>query len=106
VTIGFPTSFRELEAWAHTQRVGVLEARSRFAQYGVLFAIASVYPLQRDFVFKGGNALDFVWLPNRSTVDLDFSLELSDAASDVNSQTIQTNLAIGLELAERSLGTR
>src|SRR5262249_43582471 len=45
----------------------------RFAQYGVLRAIADSRSLSSILVFKGGNALDFIWRPNRSTRDLDFS---------------------------------
>jgi predicted nucleotidyltransferase component of viral defense system len=66
--------------WASENGVSIAEARVRFAQFGVLHAIASVRPLREALVFKGGNALDFVWQPNRSTADLDFSL---DASSDV-----------------------
>ena len=52
------------------------EARRRFAQYAVLRAIASSARLREILVFKGGNALDFVWSPNRSTLDLDFSVDM------------------------------
>jgi predicted nucleotidyltransferase component of viral defense system len=52
------------------------EARRRFAQYAVLRAIASSARLSELLVFKGGNALDFVWSPNRSTSDLDFSADM------------------------------
>lgn len=51
----------------------VSEARRRFAQYGVLQSIAGSQILSTSLVFKGGNALDFIWQPNRSTIDLDFS---------------------------------
>jgi predicted nucleotidyltransferase component of viral defense system len=36
-------------------------------------SIAGSKALSDTLVFKGGNALDFVWQPNRSTLDLDFS---------------------------------
>ncbi len=50
------------------------EARRRFAQYAVLRAIASLAWLSEPLAFKGGDdALDFVWSPDRSTIDLDFS---------------------------------
>ncbi len=48
------------------------EARRRFAQYAVLRAIAPSARLSELLVFEGGNALDYVRSPNRSTIDLDF----------------------------------
>ena len=62
--------------WAGERGVGMSEAPRRFAQYAVLRAIASSARLSELLVFKGGNALDFVWSPNRSTIDLDFSAGL------------------------------
>jgi len=56
--------------------VGISEARQRFAQYAVLRAVASPARLSELLVFKGGDALDFVWSPNRSTIDLDFSADM------------------------------
>jgi predicted nucleotidyltransferase component of viral defense system len=69
----YPVSLRGIETWAAKNGMGVAEARLRFVQYGVLQAVAGSRILSRDLVFKGGNALDFVWQPNRSTLDLDFS---------------------------------
>ena len=69
----YPTSFSTIAAWAAENRVPVSEARRRFAQYGVLQSIAGSQILSSSLVFKGGNALDFIWQPNRSTIDLDFS---------------------------------
>jgi len=79
------------------------EGRIRFAQYGVLRAIAAVPSLQQLLVFKGGNALDFVWLPNRSTRDLDFSadaglLPAPFAANDVKSLLLQGLTVVGRDL--------
>jgi predicted nucleotidyltransferase component of viral defense system len=59
--------------WAAKNQLLVQEARFRFAQYTVLRAIADSRSLSASLVFKGGNALDFIWEPNRSTKDLDFS---------------------------------
>ena len=53
--------------------MSVTEARQRYAQFGILQSIAGSRVLSQTLVFKGGNALDFVWIPNRSTIDLDFS---------------------------------
>lgn len=69
----FPVALRGIETWAAANRMSVSEARFRFVQYGALQAVASSRILSRALVFKGGNALDFVWQPNRSTMDLDFS---------------------------------
>ncbi len=63
--------------WAEEHGVGAGEARRRFAQYAVLRAIAYSARLREILVFKGGNALDFVWSPNRSTLDLDFSADMA-----------------------------
>ena len=52
------------------------EARRRFAQYAVLRAISSSARLRELLVSKGGDALDFVWSPNRGTIDLDFSADM------------------------------
>lgn len=56
--------------------MGVSEARRRFAPYAVLRAIGSSARLSEPLAFKGGDALDFVWSPNRSTIDLDFSADV------------------------------
>jgi predicted nucleotidyltransferase component of viral defense system len=76
-TPDFPTSFDQVGAWSKQRGVGASEARRRFAQYAVLRAIASSARLGEILVFKGGNALDFVWSPNRSTLDLDFSADMA-----------------------------
>lgn len=73
MTDGYPRSIRDLAAWADRSQITIDEARRRFAQYVVLCGIADIRPLRETLVFKGGNALDFVWHPNRSTIDLDFS---------------------------------
>ena len=39
----------------------------------MLHGVADSRALSASLVFKGGNALDFIWEPNRSTKDLDFS---------------------------------
>ncbi len=69
----YPPSFDSLPTWARTHNIAMTEARRRFAQYVVLRAIVSSRALSGVLVFKGGNALDFMWQPNRSTLDLDFS---------------------------------
>ena len=56
--------------------MGMSEARRRFAQCAVLRAIASSARLSELWVFNGGDALDFVWSPNRRTIALDFSADM------------------------------
>lgn len=73
MSVLYPRTLASINSWAREHSIPVNEARARFAQYGVLRAIADSNELSRILVFKGGNALDFVWHPNRSTRDLDFS---------------------------------
>lgn len=68
----YPTTVSEIPNWAKTNGVGLNNARQRFVQYVLLSAIAMEPALRTACVFKGGNALDFVMLPNRSTLDLAF----------------------------------
>jgi predicted nucleotidyltransferase component of viral defense system len=78
----------------------VREAKFRFAQYGILQAVADSRTLSQTLVFKGGNALDFVWQPNRSTKDLDFSSK----DSTLTAERIRTFLTPSLERVSRSMG--
>ena len=68
----YPTRFLDIDAWSRENGVSRDEASRRFIQYVVLAAFAQSRSLRESLVFKGGNALDFVWQPNRSTLDLDF----------------------------------
>ncbi|HEX8437199.1 nucleotidyl transferase AbiEii/AbiGii toxin family protein [Archangium sp.] len=72
----------------------------RFAQYAVLRSIAGSRALSRILVFKGGNALDFVWQPNRSTLDLDFSS--SDA--ELDEERLRTLMDQSLAQTHKVLG--
>lgn len=69
----FPHSVSELTDWSRRTGISANEARQRLVQFGILMAISRSERLRRLLVFKGGNALDFMWLPNRSTQDLDFT---------------------------------
>lgn len=71
----YPASFAGLGEWARAAEVPVNEARVRFAQFAILQVLAASRQLREGLVFKGGNALDFIWQPNRSTSDLDFSVD-------------------------------
>jgi predicted nucleotidyltransferase component of viral defense system len=88
----YPDSFQEISIWAKESHVSVTEARQRYAQYGILQSIAGSNVLRNALVFKGGNALDFVWLPNRSTLDLDFSSRDADLTTDRIREFFQPSL--------------
>jgi len=96
----YPTSFAEIGEWATANKVSVNEAKIRFAQYGVLRAIAGSEVLSSSIVFKGGNALDFIWQPNRSTKDLDFS----SINSDLSEEEIKKSITLSLQRAGRETG--
>lgn len=96
----YPNSHDEIGAWARANQVTTLEAEVRFAQYGILRAITGSQRLSQSLVFKGGNALDLIWSPNRSTKDLDFSSSVLVEPDD-----LRRLLQAGLDAAERALGT-
>ena len=104
MTAGYPLTFAEIAVWAGGAGVTVAEARIRFAQYAVLRVVAGVRQLQSSLVLKGGNALDFVWVPNRSTVDLDFSVDPSDSLPAFTPDSIRGLLDRGRRNVEQSLG--
>jgi hypothetical protein len=80
------------------------EARRRFAQYAVLRAIASLARLSELLVFKGGDALDFVWSPNRSTIDLDFSADMRAGAAALDEARLEGMLSRALGVSDRESG--
>lgn len=80
----YPANFQEISTWSREHGITPAQARERYAQYGVLRAIANSHSLSDLLVFKGGNALDFVWMPNRSTRDLDFSARTSEGVTEVH----------------------
>ncbi len=104
MTDGFPRSVRDLATWAVSNGIPIEEARRRFAQYVVLCGIAGIRPLQRSLVFKGGNALDFIWQPNRSTIDLDFSLDMVEGVFPAGIDTIRTLMDRACTRAGRRFG--
>lgn len=59
-------------------------------------------------MFKGGNALDFVWQPNRSTRDLDFSADMALVGDDWEpmqvADLLRGSLESGLRVATEQLG--
>jgi hypothetical protein len=100
----YPQTFESITAWADQHGVPVIEARVRYAQYMVLRAIAGSRILRRTLVFKGGNALDFVWQPNRSTTDLDFSIDASATSQALGEVVLASLLQGALAANSRTLG--
>lgn len=100
----YPSSFNDLRPWAKSTGIPANEARVRFAQYAVRQSIAAVGPLREGLVFKGGNALNFVWQPNRSTVDLDFSVDHASILATPDAGTIRSLLERGIPVASARLG--
>lgn len=92
----YPRTFQDVAAWAAQAAIPIQDARTRFAQFVLLGGIASEPSLRNHLVFKGGNALDFVLQPNRSTIDLDFSLDMTTGATLANSDALQTAITSGL----------
>jgi len=93
----YPSRFEEVGPWARQARITQAEGRVRYAQYGILRSIAGSQRLNELLVFKGGNALDFIWSPNRSTTDLDFSSLEKIEAAELKSR--------GVDASSRQLGT-
>lgn len=104
MTDRYPRAIGDLAAWAKANGTTVGEARLRFAQYVALCGIAGVPALRQALVFKGGNALDFVWQPNRSTLDLDFSVDMTGARFQADVDTIRTLLGRGFGIATSRFG--
>lgn len=100
----YPEALDTLRAWATANGVLVSEARVRFAQYGVLRSIASSRELGALLVFKGGNALDFIWEANRSTRDLDFSVDMSVSSITFSADRLASLLVPALDVTARVLG--
>lgn len=102
----FPIRFQEISAWARDNAVPFDEARRRFAQFVILAAIVSNRSLREGLVFKGGNALDFVWQPNRSTLDLDFSIDHDRVAFDIGVESIRRSFERSIGVVQQRFGVR
>jgi len=102
MTSNYPTSLGETSSWARDNGATVDEARRRFAQYAVLRAISQSQALSASLVFKGGNALDFIWQPNRGTLDLDFSIS-GELATEFTEQSIRRYFEQSLTIVGRQL---
>lgn len=106
--LNYPSTFSGIRDWSFNNRVDVNEGRIRFAQYAILRAIATSRTLSMMLVFKGGNALDFIWQPNRSTLDLDFSADMTVVGPNWNpmqlGDLLKGSLEEGLRVATDQLG--
>ncbi|MGH2459003.1 MAG: nucleotidyl transferase AbiEii/AbiGii toxin family protein [Chloroflexota bacterium] len=100
----YPVSFDSLQTWAAENNIPPSEAGVRFAQYAILRAIASSRILNALLVFKGGNALDFVWQANRSTRDLDFSMDMVEEFTSPPIDTLRELLPPVLRTSTQLLG--
>lgn len=103
----YPASLDTIGAWATLNQVSLPDARRRYVQFLILTGITLEPGLRGSLVFKGGNALDFVLQPNRSTVDLDFSLDMDRGQSltqgNVLRATIDSALAAAAEAFDATL---
>jgi predicted nucleotidyltransferase component of viral defense system len=99
----YPTDFKQISGWANENHLTIVETRFRFAQFAMLSAVAGSGVLGRSVVFKGGNALDFIWLPNRSTLDLDFSVDAKGDPFELSEAEIEKWLQLGLNQIESRL---
>lgn len=103
--MNYPTSFRSIRQWANEHSMDFEEARDRFVQYTVLCAISDDDVLRASLVLKGGNALDFVWQSNRSTADLDFSVDPASVDFQPSESTLTERLTRGCQSVYEPLGT-
>lgn len=100
----YPSTFAAIPVWARENNVSVTEARVRFTQYAILQAIAESRTLSAALVFKGGNALDLVWQPNRSTIDLDFSADTIADTPAITAAVLKDRLGEALAAVGRRVG--
>ncbi|MCA9834262.1 MAG: nucleotidyl transferase AbiEii/AbiGii toxin family protein [Thermomicrobiales bacterium] len=101
----FPTSFAEVEGWSNQEGIPVLEGRSKYIQFLTLKAIADSSSLRRELVFKGGNALEFIYLENRATTDLDFTYLSAPGDLDVLKESLGERLSTALQRSDDGVGT-
>jgi predicted nucleotidyltransferase component of viral defense system len=99
----YPTAFSQVSGWASSAGTTIAEARLRFAQFAVLAGVPSVADLRESLVLKGGNALD-LGLPNRSTIDLDFSFDPASTPFEPAETTLRALLSQGLRVATSRYG--
>lgn len=104
LTTAYPIRFGDIAEWAARNAVTRDEARVRFAQYAILHAIAGSRVLRTALVFKGGNALDFMLQPNRSTRDLDFTADALRLDTPLDVERLRHLLTDAVAASGRVLG--
>lgn len=92
----YPRTFQGIADWSLRTGTPIQDTRTRFAQFVILGGIASEPSLRNNLVFKGGNALDFVLQPNRSTIDLDFSLDMTLGSKLADVDALRAAVSTGL----------
>ncbi len=100
-----PTTFSEIEDWSNQEGVSFLEGRRKYIQFLTLQAIANSSSLRQALVFKGGNALEFIYLENRTTTDLDFTYLREPGDLDDLKEWIRVRFSIALERINDGVGT-
>lgn len=103
--LDFPVRYSEVREWARGEGIAVWDAERRYAQYLILQAISRNDFLRNELAFKGGNALEFVYLPNRSTTDLDFSFLTGGQNTESLLQTSERELRATLFQTNDGFGT-
>ena len=69
-----PVSPESISEWCRLRNIPIHEGRQRFMELIILACISNNRTLSSGLVFKGGNALRFVYQNPRSTIDLDFTV--------------------------------
>ena len=105
MTLNYPTRFNEIARWAEQERSPVPDATRKYVQYLILKAISDSRSLRNSMVFKGGNALEFFHLPNRATVDLDFSFVEPVANNQMHLESVQRQLVSAINPYTDGFGT-
>lgn len=105
MTDQYPRRYEDVRGWATAEGVSVTDAGQRFAQYLILVGISQNPYFNQNLVFKGGNALEFVYEPNRSTTDLDFSFIETSSDLPTLIDSIKTHLNASLQYASTQHNT-
>lgn len=103
--VSFPTTLDQVESWSNQQGVPILEGRRKYIQFLALRAISDSSRLRHELVFKGGNALEFVYLENRTTTDLDFTYLNTPGDLEELKASLQERLSTALERIDDGVGT-
>lgn len=99
-----PTSPAGLREWAKRNGIPLAQAKERAVASVVLRCIAADAVLSGSLVFKGGNALRFVFGNPRSTLDLDFTVAADTLRDDETMLSAAITRAVAA--AERKTGVK